>query len=62
MMEFGRKYNKMIFLYGKKFEELIKFIPFILYMKKMRPGKEKLFVQGHPASSRQNKNQKTPVF
>lgn len=52
----------MIFLYGRKFEELIKFILFILHMKKMRPGEEKSFAQGHPANSRQNKNQKTPVF
>lgn len=35
-MEFGGKYNKMVFPYGKKFEELIKFTLFILYIKKMR--------------------------
>lgn len=49
-MEFGRKCNKMMFLYGKNFEELIKFTPFILHMKKTRPGVEKSFAQGHLAS------------
>lgn len=58
-MEFGRKYNKMIFLFGENFEELIKLTPFILFMKKMRPGEEKSFAQGHLASSRQSKNPKT---
>lgn len=46
-MEFGGKYNKMVFPYGKKFEELIKFTPFILYIKKK--WEEKSFAQRAPS-------------